>query len=86
MDVKRVFDHITRNCLQCPMEGIEADGDLMRWTKSFRSDRSVGLVIDVLQCEEEIVETRVTQGSLMSPVLFVIYLSRLFRKVEAEVE
>lgn len=30
MDVKRTFDHISRNCLLWSIEGMRADGDVMR--------------------------------------------------------
>lgn len=46
VDKNGVFDHVSRNCLLHTMEGIDADSDLMRWTDSFMSNKSVGLVID----------------------------------------
>lgn len=37
-------------------------------------------------CEDIVVETKVPQGSPVSPVLFAIYFSVVFREVEQEVE
>lgn len=46
MDVKRVFNHVSRNCLLCTLKGISVDKNLMRWTQSFMSERVVCLVFD----------------------------------------
>lgn len=45
-DVKGAVDHACRNCLLPTLEGMEADGNLIRWTELFMSDRRVGLFID----------------------------------------
>lgn len=50
------------------------------------SDRSIWLVINGHQCTEAEVETGVPQGSQVSRIRFVIYLSGVFREVEKEVE
>lgn len=44
------------------------------------SDQSVGLVIDEHYWEGTVVDTGVPQGSPVSPTLFVIYLSRVFKR------
>lgn len=56
IDVKGSFDHISRNCLSRTMERMGADGHLMRMTKSFISNSSVGLVINRQLCKEIAVE------------------------------
>lgn len=55
MDIKGAFDHVCRNCLLRSMDDMGVDRDLMRWTVSFMSDRSVGLVIDSYQCAKAVV-------------------------------
>lgn len=49
-------------------------------------DRIVRLVIDGHQFPEAGVETGEPVGSPMSPILFSMYMSGVFRKVEKEVE
>lgn len=34
------------------MKGIDVDGDLIRWTELFMSDKGLSLVIDGYQCTE----------------------------------
>lgn len=86
IDVKETFNHVRQNCLLRTMEGICADRDLVRWTEPIMSDRSVRLVIDGHQFTKAEIETEVPQSSLVSPILFTIHLSSVFREVEEEVE
>lgn len=86
MDVKGAFDNLSRNCLLQTVEKIDADGDLMRWTESFMSDRNVSLVIGGQLCDETAIKTGVPQGSLLSPIMLAIYLSRDSGEVEQVVE
>lgn len=82
MDVKGAFGHISRNCILRTIQRIEANGKLMRWTQSFMSNRSVGLVIDAYYCTAAEIVTRVPKDLLVTPILCVIYLSSIFREVE----
>lgn len=78
--VKGIFNHISRNCLLHTTECLGADGDQMRWTVLFMSDTIVGQVIDGNQCEETAKDTGVPQGLPVSPKLFGIYPSGVFKK------
>lgn len=60
------------------MNALGMDGDLVRWTGSFMSDRNVSLVVDNHSCEAVEVETGVPQGSSVSPILFAVYLREIF--------
>ena len=57
------------------------DGDLIKWTKSFLTDRKVQLVIDGHDSPERSIETGIPQGSPVSPILFLIYISGVFDEV-----
>ncbi len=57
------------------------DGDLVTWTGSFLTDRKVQLVIDGHENKEREIETGIPQGSPVSPILFLIYISGVFDKV-----
>lgn len=82
IDLKVSFDLVSRNCLITTMEGLRADGDPMRWTRLFMSDRSVNLVIDGHQRDETALDNSIPQGPLISPILFIINLSGVFKEVE----
>ncbi len=57
------------------------DTDLLAWTKSFLTDRKIQLVIDRHDNKERDIETGIPQGSPVSPILFMIYISRVFEAV-----
>jgi len=48
------------------------DGDLIRWTESFLSERTVEMIIEGNAFEIHPVEAGVPQGSPVSPILFPI--------------
>ena len=64
------------------MEELGLEADLIRWTMSFMSDRWVKLVLDGETGDENPVDTGVSQGSPVAPILFVTYLSGIFDEVE----
>lgn len=78
MDVKGAFDHVSKVELLRKMLDLGIDGDLIKWTKSFLSDRKVQLVIDGHENREREVETGIPQGLPVSPILFLIYISQVF--------
>jgi len=64
------------------MEGMGFEADLVRWVESFKEERKVIMSMDGNEGDSMDVEMGVPQGSPVSPVLFVIYLSGLFGQVE----
>ena len=81
MDVKGAFDHVSKGQLLRRMVELGIDGDLVTWTGSFLTDRKIQLVIDGHDNEEREVETGIPQGSPVSPILFLIYISGVFDKI-----
>jgi len=84
MDVKGAFPHVAKGNLIKRMEEMGFEADLVRWVECFMEERRVIMSMDGKEGESMDVETGVPQGSPVSPVLFVKYLSGLFGKVEAE--
>lgn len=82
MDVKGAFDHVNPGRLVSRMGELGLDGDLIRWTQSFLTDRKVQLIIDNTQCPTQPINSGVPQGSPVSPILFAIYLSGVFVEIE----
>ena len=84
MDVKGAFDHVSRAKLVQRMADLSIDNDLISWTQSFLTDRSVELVIDGFTNPRQKVESGIPQGSPVSPILFLIYISGVFSVVEKQ--
>ncbi len=83
MDVKGTFDHVCRAELAQRMPELGIDDDLIGWTQSFLTDRWVELVIDGYINPKHKMETGISQGFPVSPILFLIYISRVFFQVES---
>ena len=81
MDVKGAFDHVSKGQLLTRMIELGIDGDLVTWTGLFLTNRRVQLVIDGHDNKEREIETGIPQGSPVSPILFLIYISGVFNKV-----
>jgi len=61
------------------------DRDLIRWTESFLSERTVVMIIEGNTMERHPVEAGVPQGSPVSPILIAIYISELIKWVQENV-
>ena len=81
MDVKEAFDHVSQAKLAQKMADLGIDEDLIGWTQSFLTDRWVKLVIDGFTNPKKKFETRIPQGSLVSPILFLIYINDVFSEI-----
>jgi hypothetical protein len=82
MDIKAAFPSVAKGRLVNLMKVRQMDGDLIRWTESFLSERTVEMVIEGNAMERHPVEAGVPQGSPVSPILFAIYTSGQIKLVE----
>ena len=81
MDVKGAFDHISKKQLLTQIIELKLDGGLVIWTDFFLTNLRVQLVIDGYNDKKREIETGILQDSLVSPIFFLIYISRIFSKV-----
>jgi hypothetical protein len=79
MDIKAAFPSVAKGRLVNLMKVRQMDGDLIRWTESFLSERAVEMIIEGNAMERHPVEAGVPQGSPVSPILFAIYTSGLIK-------
>jgi len=68
------------------MKVMRIDGDLIRWTESFLSDRTVEMVIEGNVLQSHPVEAGIPQGSPVSQILFTIYTTGLLKWVDKRVQ
>lgn len=65
MNVKEVFNHISRNQLLKCIIDLDIDGNLVAWIKSFLTNRKIQLVIDEHKNKKRKIEIRIPQGSFI---------------------
>jgi len=86
MDIKAAFPSVARGRLFHAMKAKRMDGDIIRSTENFLSDRTVEMVIEGNVLQSRPVEASVPQGSPVSPILFAIHTAELIKWVVERVQ
>ncbi len=60
--------------------------NLINWVKCFLQNRNINLAFDEERQKLKEIETGISQGSLISPILFLIYIRFLFPKIRAKID
>jgi len=85
MDIKTAFRSVGRGRQIHTMRGKGMDWDLVRWTASSLTDRTVKTVLKGNVMERHPMEVSVPHGSLVSPILFAIYTSGVIKRAKVKV-
>lgn len=74
-DYSKAFDRIDHDTLLKKLNCIGIRGDLLRWFSSYIKNRSQAIVLNNYMSSWVSVPSGVPQGSLLGPLLFVIYVN-----------
>ena len=77
LDIKGAFDHVSKTKLLKIMDNLQLPEKVKTWTQSFLENRQLQLTFNGQIEELSPVKTGVPQGSPVSPILFLIYVSGL---------
>src|SRR2546427_854203 len=80
MDIKGAYDHISANHLLKICQKLQLPKSLCFWIRSFFQNRKIQLRFDGNIQEMTNVNIGIPQGSLISPILFLIYIRFLLSK------
>lgn len=78
MDVKNAYGHVIPSQLYRKMQKLGLPINLLSWVKSFLKNRELRIAFDGQIEEFTAIDAGVPQGSPISPILFLIYISDLF--------
>ena len=75
IDLKKAFDTVNHKILIEKLSHYGIRGSLLLWLKSFLSDRKVFCKIDAAVSDEYVLNCGVPQGSVLSPLMFLLYIN-----------
>lgn len=74
-DYSKAFDRIDHNILIRKLQHMGIHGDLLRWFSSYIENRTQAVVLHNYRSSWVSIPSGVPQGSLLGPLLFVIYVN-----------
>ena len=73
-DLKKAFDSVPHQPLMEKLQKYGLDGNILSWISSYLTNRKQHVVVDGATSTDENVLSGVPQGSVLGPLLFLIYI------------
>ena len=82
IDLQKAFDTVNRNILLSKLNHYGIRGVVFNWFKSYLSDRTQYATINNERSEIQTITYGMPQGSILGPLLFLIYINDLSRSIK----
>ena len=75
LDFSKAFDKVAHEKLLLKLHHYGIRGDSLKWMKNFLDNQKQAVVINGINSKKTPVSSRVLQGSVLSPILFLAYIN-----------
>ena len=85
LDISKAFDLVWHKSLLAKLPLIGLHHTLIRWISSFLSDSSIAIKVDGYLSNPHSINTGVPQGSVISPVLLILFITDLLSTTSSSI-
>jgi len=83
LDFSKAFDSVLHERLLLKLRAYGIHGNILEWIKSFLSGRKQNVVVNGVKAVISNVLSGIPQGSVMGPLLFLIYINDVVSVVKS---
>ena len=85
-DISKAFDRVWHKGLLHKLQNIGIQGPLLHWFQSYLENRQQRAVLNNSQSEWTFVQAGVPQGSILGPILFLIYINDIVSEIDINIK